>query len=437
LEFFAMIFRIPLHFPAHPTLAGHAFRATAVAFILSLATVPTRAADSGGAPASTGQITSDEHATSEAKLTPEAIKRYGVVLGTAKKVKLTPTFTVPARVAFNAEAVAQISSAVTGRVVELKVRQGDSVKAGDPLLVIESPELGESQSDYLQKRTAVETAVPAVELAKSAYDRAKALYEQNQGITLTELQRREGELRAAEGALQTGRAALTAAGNKLQLLGMDDPAIEALQRTGKITPRYVVRASIAGQVIARSVTLGELVRPEKESLMVLANMDTLWVLADVPEARTGELTPGALARVDAVGLRDGGFEGKVTYIAPTIDETTRTAQVRIEVQRGGAPLKPGQFARARIQAAAPASSAAAAPVLAVPEEAVQTMDGGPVVFVPVKGEEGTFAKRPVKLGELVGGMVPVLSGLTEGDPVVVGGTFVLKAELGKGAGGDD
>jgi cobalt-zinc-cadmium efflux system membrane fusion protein len=71
-------------------------------------------------------------------------------------------------------------------------------------------------------------------------------------------------------------------------------------------------------------------------------------------------------------------------------------------------------------------------ILAVPDEAVQTVEGAPAVFVPVEGEENTFAKRPVTVGRPTAGMVRILSGLKEGEPVVVSGTFILKAELGKG-----
>ena len=100
----------------------------------------------------------------------------------------------------------------------------------------------------------------------------------------------------------------------------------------------------------------------------------------------------------------------------------------VEVKNGHGELRPGMFARAEISSGGGASGEA---VLAVPDEAVQTVEGGPAVFVPVEGEENTFAKRAVTVGKVVGGQVPVLSGLKEGEPVVVSGTFILKAELGK------
>ena len=87
------------------------------------------------------------------------------------------------------------------------------------------------------------------------------------------------------------------------------------------------------------------------------------------------------------------------------------------------------FAQAEITAATPEPWE---PVLAIPDEAAQAVEGGPAVFVPVKGEENTFAKRPVTVGRRVGGMVPVPSGLDEGDEIVTAGSFLMKAELGKG-----
>jgi cobalt-zinc-cadmium efflux system membrane fusion protein len=392
---------------------------------------PAAAAHGGHDEHGAGKEGEKEH-HDEVKLTPEAVVRYGITVAQARKQPLRPTFTAPARVSYNTEAMAHVGSAVTGRVAQLKVKLGDTVAAGDPLLVVESPELGEAQSDYLLKRSALETAKSSIDLSRSAYERAKKLYEGSQGISLTEVQKREAELKAAEGAVRSAEAAATAAENRLHLFGMDQGAVQALAKSGEIDPRYTIRAPIAGQVVEREVTLGELVRPERDALLVLADLDTLWVMADVPEARLGQVRVGSEARVRVGALGSEPIEGKVSYIAAATDPTTRSAKVRIAVKNGTRALRPGMFAQAEIAAAAEAA-AGGRPVLAIPEEAVQNVEGEPAVFVPVPNEEHTFAKRPVTVGKAVGGMVPVLAGLTEGQPLVVKGSFILKADLGKSA----
>jgi len=138
---------------------------------------------------------------------------------------------------------------------------------------------------------------------------------------------------------------------------------------------------------------------------------------------------GAAAQVRIAAVDDEAVSGNLSFIAPSLDPNTRTAQVRIEVKNDHGKLKPGMFATAVL---ASCREAAGQLVLAVPDEAVQTVEGGPAVFVPVEGEPNTFAKRAVGVGPAVGGMVPITSGLKEGEPVVVSGSFLLKAELGKG-----
>lgn len=375
-----------------------------------------------------------EHAD-EVTLTAEAIDRYGVEVQPARLSALNPTFIAPARVAFNTEAMAHVGSPLRGRAVDIKVRLGDTVKRGDALLVVESPELGEAQADFFQKRITAETAAPAVDLAKVMWDRAKGLYEQSQGISLAEVQKREAEYKAAVAAQRTAGAAVVGLENRLHLLGMGQAAIEDLANSGEIAPRSTLHAPIDGQVVEREVTLGELVGPDREALLVLADTSRLWVLADVPEARLHEVAVGAPARV-ALGASSGAgqrsFEGRVAFIAPLIDIGTRTAQVRIEVPSDSLVLMPGMFAQVEITATGPTITGPA-PVVTVPDEAIQTVEGGPSVFVPVKGEPGTFAKRAVTVGPAVGGLVPIFSGLVEGEEFVARGTFILKAELGKGS----
>jgi len=375
-----------------------------------------------------------EHAD-EVTLTSEAVSRYGIKSQPAQLWVLRPTITAPARVGFNTEAMAHVGSPLRGRIAEVAVRVGDPVKAGQELAVIESPELGEAQADYLQRRVAVQTAGPAVDLSKVAWERAQGLYEKSQGISLTEVQRREAEHKVSIAALKAAESARTAAANRLHLLGMDHDAIETLATSGEVVPRFSIRAAIDGVVVQREVTLGELVGPDREYLMVLADATKLWVLAEVPEARLPRIHVGAKAWI-GVGSLGGAdtkrFEGSVDFISPTVDPTTRTAQVRIEIPMAELGLRPGMFAQAEI-VEMNVDEATPAPVVAVPENAIQTVEGGPTLFVPVEGEPNTYAKRSVTIGRAVGGLVPVFTGLVEGELFVSEGSFILKADLGKGA----
>lgn len=374
----------------------------------------------------------DEGHAEEAKLSAEAVRQNGVRISPVGMHVLTPTFVAPARVVYNAEAMAHIGTPVTGRVAELSVRIGDEVKKGDVLLVLQSPELVEAQSEYLQRLTAARTAAPAVDIAKSTFDRAERVRAETKGgIALSEVQKRQAELKAADATLQAAQTAVTAAQSRLHQLGMAPPAIEAMGRSGRTDPRYPILAPISGRVVEREVTLGELVDPQQESLLVLADLSTVWVLADVPETRGRDLTVGAQARVLVPGDDRRTLEGIVTFLAPAIDPDTRTVPVRIVVRRVDATLRPGMFVQAEIVVTRPGSAAEA--VLAVPEAAIQTVEGRPSVFVPVAGEENTFAARPVMAGPAVGGMVPILEGLEAGEQIVVAGSFILKAELGKGS----
>jgi cobalt-zinc-cadmium efflux system membrane fusion protein len=372
----------------------------------------------------------EEEHSDEATLTPEAIERYGIKVEQALLYKLKPTFVAPARVAFNAEAMAHVGSPLPGRVAELGVRLGEIVNKGDVLLVVESPELGEAQSEFLQKRILAQTSVAGVELAKNALDRATRLYEENKGIALDEVQKREVEFKTAQAVYQTGRSAAVAAENKLHLLGMDQAAVEKLAETGEVNPRFTIVAPLPGRVVEREVTLGELVNPEKEALIVLADTTTLWVLADVPEARLPEVAIGALAWLKSGAVNGHKHEGTVSYISPMVDPRTRSAEVRIAVQCDHGTLWPGMFVQVEVTAAA-RGNPDSPPVIAVPEDALQTVEGLPSIFVPVANEPNTFARRPVTIGKPVAGLVPVYSGLVEGESFVAAGSFILKAELGK------
>lgn len=368
-----------------------------------------------------------EHAD-EVVLTTDAVKRNGIRLSVAKRGVTGEGISAPARVSFNAEQVAHVGASVAGRVTEVRAKTGDQVRAGDVLLVVDSPELGEAQSDFLQKKTAEQVSGPALSLSKNSYERVKGLFEKTQGTTLNEVQKREGEYRAAEGAALSAKSAAAAARNKLMLLGMKTEEVSQLEKTGTLDPHHAVRAPLGGEVVEREVTLGELVGPEKDKLLVVADLSTVWVVADVPEAKLASVRVGSKATLRVSTSSVEGIEGQVSYVAPSLDAATRTARVRVVVRNDERKLSPGMFATAEIQVDGAAGDKS---LISIPEEALQTVEGGPAVFVPVPGEENTFQKRSVHAGTPAGGMVVVLSGLEEGEKYVSGGSFVLKAEIGK------
>jgi cobalt-zinc-cadmium efflux system membrane fusion protein len=363
----------------------------------------------------------------EVRLTPAAIQANNIITEKARKIALANSFSAPARIALNDDATAHVGTMLTGRVVELKARVGDKVNAGDALVVIESAELAEAQSDFILKSAEAKVTQFPVEQTRLAYERAKNLHEQNESVSLAEVQKRQGEWELARGQQQSADANLTAARNRLQIFGMSATDIDALQASGQISARHIVTSPIAGEVIEREITLGELVSPDREALLVIADLKSLWAIADVAEARVGRLMAGSTAVLRVPSISGGSISADVVYISATLHAHTRTAAVRMVVGNENGQLRPGMFARAVITPPAGDTEA----TVTVPAGAVLTVEGEPSVFVAVTGEPNTFARRAVRVGPVVDGMVPVLSGLNEGEPVVTRGTFILKADLGK------
>ena len=356
-----------------------------------------------------------------------AARRYGIEAAAAREVVLVPTVSAPGHLAFPQGAVARVGSSVAGRIASLAVRSGDAVARGDVLLVIESPELGAAQSDYLQKRTLAFSTAPALELARDALRRARELHDSVQGISLSEVQRREAEVRAAERALELARAAPGAARERLHLLGLPPERLRELGAGGAVDARLELRSPIAGRVIELSATLGELVDPGKDRLLVLGDLSVLWAIAEVSETRLAEVAPDAPARVTVPALADAARAGRVAAVAATIEPATRTVEVRVELPNADGALLPGMFVQVEIDS----SRGGAAPTLAVPDEAVLDIEGRPSVFVPVEADGSLYCRHVVEVGAPVGTHIPVLAGLAPGELVVVSGAFRLKAELGK------
>lgn len=364
----------------------------------------------------------------EVKLTPEMVKRFEITTYHVEPMVLREPVVAPGTVAFVPETTMHVGTVVLGRVAAIHAHLGDAVKAGDPLITIDSPELGLAQNDWLQKRASIAVAEADVGIAEKAHQRAQVLAKDS-GISIGEAQRREGDFLKAQAALIAAKASVQGAENTLRIHGMDQVAIETLGKSGMVSTQLIIRAAAAGTVITSTVTLGEVVRPETESLMILADTSHLVVIAQVPASQATLVTIGSPVRITATTLPGKAIEGAVAYLAPQIDADTRTLSVRIPLA-GDQGLSVGTFVQADI-APAPKGTEKEPKVVAVPRDALFTVGGASVVFVADDDHPGTYSMRKVAAAPALGSLVPIISGVVDDDEVVVHGGFIIKAEFGK------
>ncbi len=193
-----------------------------------------------------------------------------------------------------------------------------------------------------------------------------------------------------------------------------------------------VRAPGSGTVVERLVNAGAGIQAGTP-LFTIANISTVWIIANVPEAQVGKIRVGAPAEVRSAALGIDAMAGRVNYIDPRLNEETRTARVRIEMANPGERLKTGMFVEVGFQAGTAAATAAE---LVVPAAAVQRIENRSIVFIPRDKEPGVFEVREVELGGEVSGYHRVVSGLKVGDKVVTKGSFTLKTQQMKGEMGE-
>lgn len=311
-------------------------------------------------------------------------------------------------VSLDQDRVAEIVPRVPGVVREVRAQLGDEVRAGDVLTVIQSRELADAAAEFLAARERL--ALAQARFAREADLRAKRISA-------------EQEFLEAKQALAEARIEQRSAEQKLRALGFSSDELQALlQRSDEALTRYSVTAPFAGTVIEKHVTQGEQV-DTGTAIFRIAQLDKVWVIASVYPKDLGRVAVGQLATVTVQAYPDRTFSGKVTWIASTIDERTRTLPIRVEIDNRERLLKPGLFARVAVVAGAKRNA------LVIPLPAVQRQKGEAVVFV--EEGKGRYARREVSLGVRSGGAVEVIAGLDEGERVVTDGAFLLKSELEK------
>ncbi|NNF25978.1 MAG: efflux RND transporter periplasmic adaptor subunit [Gemmatimonadetes bacterium] len=344
-------------------------------------------------------------------LGPEAVADLQLTLETAQIRELVPSLEVPAEIIADPDRVAIIGSRVSGRIVDVMHNVGDVVAVGTPLAVLESVDVGSAVADYTAARA-------RAEVAHSAAERASRLFE-DRIVPERRVEESQADLRAAE-------AEEAAAATRLRTFGVPLPLPEGAE-LGRVT----LSSPISGTMVARSASTGQWVEPS-DQLAEVIDVRRLWLLASVYERDIRHVEVGQPVLVDVRAYPGEVFPGTVQLVEATLDESSRSAGIRVELPNPDRRLKPGMFATARITGT---HAHEARLLLAIPIAAVQEVDGHTSVFV--LDDEGGFTLQRVHLGEQAGDFVEVLNGLSEGDEVVVNGSFVLKGHLLRSTLGED
>ncbi|HEX7972709.1 MAG TPA: efflux RND transporter periplasmic adaptor subunit [Thiobacillus sp.] len=336
-------------------------------------------------------------------LSTEEARRAGIQVRKLEPQENAEQVVVTATIQANQDRLAHVAPRVPGRIVKVNASLGDRVRPGQALALLDSIELGEARSAYLQ--AASEAAV-----AQAGFERAQRLNADN--IIP------EKDYLRARAEHEKARASLRAAADKLAMMGVN-PA----KQSGSVFPLV---APFAGTVIEKHAILGEL-READESAFTVADLSTLWIEADLFEKDLARVRPGAQASVTVSAYPGEVFKGKLTYISSVVDKESRTVKARVEVPNPDGRLKPEMFATAAIH------TGSSTKALLLPEDAVLLVQGQPTVFV---AEKDGFAPRAVEVGERAQGRVVIRSGVAAGEAVVVSGAYALKARLLKSQIGD-
>jgi cobalt-zinc-cadmium efflux system membrane fusion protein len=333
--------------------------------------------------------------------TPDLAAR--VVLGEAAWAEVRETLRAPGRIEVDETRMARIGSPVAGRLTDVEAVVGREVRRGQVLATLNSTELSSAQLGFLKAQS--------IRLqAQRATERAQRLLAADV-IGTAEVQRRQSELTQAE-------AELNAASDQLKVLGMSEAAVRRLADTGTITSRTQIVASLSGTVIERKVTEGQMVQPA-DSMFVIADLSSVWVVADIPEQGAGLVRVGEPAAAEVAALPGSRLHGRLTFVSPTVNPETRTVRARMDLSNSERVFKPAMLANVLIEGRPQKR-------LVIPAAAVVREDNRDYVFVE-SGREA-WRLRPVTLGTEHEGRRVLLEGLREGEKIVVEGAFHLNNE---------
>ncbi|MFK5922003.1 MAG: efflux RND transporter periplasmic adaptor subunit [Verrucomicrobiota bacterium] len=334
----------------------------------------------------------------------QAAAKAGVSVTPAAVEQISDEIEVYAELAFNENRLTEIALPVQGIVKSVEVDLGSKVEKGEVLVTVSSVEISAAAGKY-------QLALTQQELAQKALDREQKLSKQKISS--------QQELDEAEARMKTAEVERRQAYQQLVTLGFDSKQVERLNQNPDEAVVLELRAPFAGEIAERNAVQGSWLEAGT-ALFKLVDTRSLWAFLSIPESDLQRVKVGQVVKLVIESRSGEVFEGKLTWIAPSVDERTRTARARAEFLNPDGVLKAQMFAKARIINRSSKN-------LIIPQSAVQDIEGNSVAFVRL--EDDLFDVRMLKTGVRGYGRIEILDGLKVGDQVVTGSSFIVKSQF--------
>ncbi|HXR98182.1 MAG TPA: efflux RND transporter periplasmic adaptor subunit [Terriglobales bacterium] len=319
----------------------------------------------------------------------------------AARTNWTRVLRLTGNVDYNQFATTPVLSQVSGPVARILVVPGEQVAQGQPLLEIASPDFAQVRNNYLK-------ASDALALAKKVYLRDQDLYAHH-AIA-------QADLEQAESTQAQAQADVEAAEQSLRILGLPNPTASTA-----VTPMAEIplKAPIAGAVVERDVSPGQLLQGGATQCFVISDMRTVWVLANVYQSDLAYVHVGDPVTISTDAYPET-FRGKIQFVSPALDPNSRTLQARIETANPRYELKKQMYVTATVDAGTLRN------IVVVPDAAVLHDDQNmPFVYVQ-SGAQNQFAQRLVTLGQSQNGFTQITQGLAADEAVVANGSLFVQ-----------
>ncbi|HJT69341.1 MAG TPA: efflux RND transporter periplasmic adaptor subunit [Terriglobales bacterium] len=365
----------------------------------------------------------EKHDPDQVEITPEAQKNAGVVIVTSAEQKIQQMVKTTAVVSADESRVAHIFPLSQGIVEDVNVQLGDRVQKGQPLLVYDNIELGESLGEYQNLVGGLSKASAQEQVAKKSLDRANNLIEV-EAISPREFELRKAEYEQSQAEVESRRAEVARAEEKLHRFGMTDEDLKKISGTlhgsHRTASHATIRAPFSGVVTKYDVSRGEVVGRDKE-LFTVVDTTMVWALADVYEKDIRYVARGGDCLVALDSYPGQVFKGKITYLSDALDPASRTAKLRCVLANENGQLKLEMFGSVSVPTRESRTG------VSIPISALQEVNGEQMVFVQTDASK--FTKRSVQTGQRDEQNVEITSGIKPGEKVVANGSFYLKSAL--------